>query len=71
MKIVCKLSVSDTMIREIDMGSALVGYRITEIRLDKKDMAVLVGNLTSDSPVVRIHALEYLQRLQTKFPPGE
>ena len=71
MKIVSKLSVSDTMIREVDLGAALVGYRITEIRLDKKDMAVLVSNLTSDSSTVREHAILYLQRLQTKFPPGE
>lgn len=71
MKIVCKANQQDTLIREVDFGGILGGFSISEVRLDKKDMAVLVERLTSDSATVRIHTLEYLQRLQTKFPPGE
>ena len=71
MKIVCKVYKRDVLIREMDIGGALVGHRITEVRLGKKDLAILVARLTSDSSVIREHTLEYLKRLQTKFPPTE
>ncbi len=71
MKIVCKANEQDVLIREMAFGSALVGYRIAEIRLGKKDLAQLVSRLTSESAVVRTDTIEYLMRLQTKFLPGE
>ncbi len=72
MKIVCRtLTKGETLIKEMDLGSALTGREITEIRFDARDLALLVERLTSDSKVQREATIVYLSHIQMKFTPLE
>lgn len=72
MKIVCNtFNKADTLIREMEVGGILAGYRITEIRLNKKDIARLVERLINGSVTQRETTAVWLLNLQSKFPPME
>lgn len=72
MKIVCRTSSrGETLIKEMELGGALTGHRITELRLNKRDVAILVRRLTSGSEIEKERTINWLSHLAIKFPPED